>query len=88
MKFYQFTVPSNIASIKVSLQNVVGNSTMYMNQGNTMVGTCWINYGPNSGYDNPYGNFGETNFQSSNGTFWHNGGLITIPQPTRLVLLR
>ena len=82
MKFYQFNVPVNIASVEVRLENRVGNPAMYLNQGNTLVGTWWMNYGPYSPYDNPYGNLGGTNFQSQNGTFWHNGSLITLVNPT------
>ena len=39
MKFYQFTVPAGIASIQVRLQNVVGNPTMYLNNGANWSGT-------------------------------------------------
>src|SRR6266567_3101795 len=82
MKFYQFSVPAGIASIEVRLENRVGNPVMYMNQGNTLVGTWWINYGPYYGFDNAYGNFGGTNFQSQNGTFWDDANLITVPNVT------
>ena len=60
----------------------MGNPSMYMNQGNTLAGTWWYNYGPDHPYDNPYGNYGGTNFQSENGTFWHDGNLITMVNPT------
>src|SRR5204862_3233686 len=75
MKFYQFNVPAGIASIEVRLENRVGNPAMYMNQGTTMTGTWWINWGPyyNPSSD-PYGNFGGTNWNN-----WHDGNLITVP---------
>jgi large repetitive protein len=82
MKFYQFNVPAGIASLEVTLANVVGNPVMYMNQGDTLVGTWWTGWGPYymTLYDS-YGNFGGTNFQSQNGTLWDHATLLTVPNP-------
>jgi hypothetical protein len=66
-KFYQFTVPAGIASIEVSLQNVVGNPWMTLNYGTNLVA-------PYYGFDG-YGNYGGTNSQ------WYSGNLITVANP-------
>ena len=66
-KFYQFTVPAGIASIEVTLGNIVGNPQMTLNYGTNLVTP---NY-----YGDAYGNYGGTN------VVWNSGNLITIPNP-------
>jgi hypothetical protein len=68
VKFYRFSVPANIASIEVTIENLDlnGAPVMYLNPGMDLVGA------QNS--DN-YGNYGGTNFQ------WTGNSLITVPNP-------
>ena len=66
-KFYQFTVPAGIASIEVTLGNIVGNPQMTLNYGTNLVTP---NY-----YGDAYGNYGGAN------VVWNSGNLITIPNP-------
>jgi hypothetical protein len=68
MKFYQFNVPSGIATIEVRLENRVGNPMMYLNTGTLTVGTA--------GYYDSYGNYGGTNW------LWRDASLITVLNPS------
>jgi hypothetical protein len=70
VQFYSFTVPVNIASIQVTLENTVGSPVMTFSTGTSLVSPVYNNY-----YD-AYGNYGGTNAQ------WVSGNLITIPNPT------
>ncbi len=70
VQFYQFTVPANVASIQVTLENAAGSPVMTLNQGTSLVSPVY------SYYDDIYGNYGGTNSQ------WVSGSLITIPNPT------
>jgi hypothetical protein len=72
-KFYQFTVPAGMASIQVSLQNVVGNPQMTLNYGANLVAPGYVVY--TYYLVDAYGNYGGTNYQ------WTSGNLITIPNP-------
>lgn len=80
MKFFQFNVPQGVASIEVRLENREGNPIMYLNSGPNLVGTWWENWGSGWSYDNGYGNFGGTNFQTRS-YFGNNSSLITVVNP-------
>jgi hypothetical protein len=57
-KFYQFTVPAGMASIQVSLQNVVGNPQMTLNYGANLVAPGYVVY--TYYLVDAYGNYGGT----------------------------
>jgi hypothetical protein len=71
LEFYQFTVPPNLPSLQVTLENTVGNPWMTLNTGTFLVSPTSDevqDYGE-------YGNYGGTNEQ------WNSYDLITIPNP-------
>jgi hypothetical protein len=72
LEFYQFTVPPNLPSLQVTLENTVGNPWMTLNTGPFLVSPT-SDYIPDFGY---YGNYGGTNEQ------WAGYDLITIPNPS------
>ena len=72
MRFYRFTVPTNVPSLEVRLENRIGNPVLNLSRGNELVGTYAAAYGYSS---NPYGNYGGTNW------LWQDPNLITIPNP-------
>jgi len=77
LKFYQFHVPSGLASLEVRLEGRVGNPIMYLNTGTNLIGTAQsaLFYGGDR-----YGNYGGNTFNAANGG-WVSGSLITIPNP-------
>jgi hypothetical protein len=77
VEFYQFTVPANVASIQVTLENTAGSPVMTFSKGTLLVSPEFYYYGP----EDTYGNYGGTSAQWVNGNLITIGNLVTIPNP-------